>query len=227
MLLYKYFRAEWALRLLKTKRVKVTMLSEVNDPFEWLPGVKAPAGQGYEESDAWLERFRLAVLARRGMVCFSETRTDPVIWAHYADYHKGIALEFDYIDDPARTDIVKIEYSPERVCLDPSVITEAWRESEAAIRAMRKTLTAKHSSWRYEQEYRVIVRLSGCIEEEGKYYIPLPDDFLVRVILGIKCPHTVSDVQALLRTYGFEDVIVTRARRSLDKFEILCDEATH
>lgn len=223
MLLYKYFKAKWALRLLKTKLVKVTTLAEVNDPYEWLPGLKIPAQSDPNEWEAWLKEFRKAILARWGMVCFSKTNSDPVIWAHYADCHKGIALEFDYIDEPTKTDIVKVDYSHERVCLDPMEITDAWRESEEAASLMRKTLTAKHISWEYEQEYRVIVYLSGCIEEAGKYYIPLPSDFIARVILGCDCPTTISEVKKILRKSDLDEVAITRARKSLDRFEIVCD----
>jgi hypothetical protein len=223
MRLYKYFKAERALTLLKTRRVKVTTLAEVNDPYEWLPGVQAPDRWKPDELDYWLDNFRKAILARWGMVCLSPTISDPVIWAHYADSHKGIALEFDYIDEPTKTDIAKVSYSPDRVCLDPMEITNAWRESEEAVSIMKKTLTVKHLSWKYEQEYRVIVKLSGCIEDEGRYYIPLPDDFLVRVILGLDCPKTVSEVEKILYKSGLDEVKVARARRSLDKFEILCD----
>lgn len=223
MLLYKYFKAKWALKLLESRLVKVTTLGEVNDPYEWLPGVNAPAQGSPIEWEAWLDDFRKAILARWGMVCFSKTITDPVIWAHYAECHKGIALEFDYITEPKKTDIVKVDYSYERVCLDPTVITDAWRESEEAASIMKKSLTAKHISWRYEQEYRVIVYLSGCIEDAGKYYIQLPNEFLVRVILGIDCPTTINETEDILRNSDFDEVVVTRARRSLNRFEIVCD----
>lgn len=222
MLLYKYFEAKWALSVLEERRVKVTTLAEVNDPFEWMPGVIEPDRWEPEDLEGWLKDYRNEMLARWGMVCLSATKSDPVLWAHYADCHKGIALEFDYIDDPSSTDLTEVEYSSDRVCFDPVEITEASRESERAVNMMKQALTTKHRSWKYEQEYRVIVKLSGCTENADKYFIPLPNDFLTRVILGYDCTTTKAEVRSILSKSSLDEVKVTRARRSLNKFEILC-----
>lgn len=78
--LYLYMKAEYLLSALKNDEIKVNLPAECNDPFEFLPqeaeDISAPDTSGI------------------GMICFSEDGSSSTMWAHYADMHRGVCLEF-------------------------------------------------------------------------------------------------------------------------------------
>lgn len=93
MRVYKFLDAHFGIKSLSEKRLKVSTLDDLNDPFELLP---------FEMTD---KTNRMALnLARqtwgtdRGMLCFSSDWCDPVIWAHYSDKHRGLCLGFEIPD---------------------------------------------------------------------------------------------------------------------------------
>lgn len=55
-----------------------------------------------------------------GMLCFSEAWSDPLIWAHYSDKHKGLCLGFDIEDN----DETEVNYVDERQDLDDKALIE-------------------------------------------------------------------------------------------------------
>ena len=103
---YKFYPLRSALRNLNEKRLKVSMISELNDPFEFL-GYRFPNRQ---VRTAW-EKMRSSVWNDKGLICFSESWSNPVLWSHYADKHKGLALGFDV----QKQYLHKIDYIRERL----------------------------------------------------------------------------------------------------------------
>jgi len=83
---YKFLNEHFGLKSLSEKRIKISEIHELNDPFELIP---------FDLGD---RRHRVAMIRMRdqlasdgiGILCFSATWSDPVIWAHYSDKHKGI-----------------------------------------------------------------------------------------------------------------------------------------
>ena len=84
---YKFLDEKFGIKSLEEKRLKISVLDDINDPFELLP---------YEMTDrnkrSALNATRKQMASNRGLLCFSATWKDPVLWAHYADKHKGLCL---------------------------------------------------------------------------------------------------------------------------------------
>ena len=100
-----------------------------------------------------------------GVLCLSETPTNLLMWAHYADAHQGFVLEFDAEnpffnqkkspEDELRH-LQKVEYKNER----PSfILTE--------MEGFSPFLTTKSIDWSYEAEWRMIRPLSEASETIG------------------------------------------------------------
>jgi len=90
MRVYKFLSAEFGMKSLHEKRLKVSLVDDLNDPFDLLP-------YDVRKRDV-RSNFRSLVsdFSRMyGMVCFSTSWHDPVMWAHYSDKHKGLCLGFD------------------------------------------------------------------------------------------------------------------------------------
>lgn len=92
MILYKYMKAKDAISTLRDGAIKMAKISSFNDPFEGL------AALTYDPSDrvryiSSRENFLLSSCREDAFVyCLTRNPLNPLMWAHYADQHKGIVL---------------------------------------------------------------------------------------------------------------------------------------
>ena len=84
MRVYHFINKKYGLEDLRERRLKIARIAELNDPFEFA---------AVDLSDPWLrqawEPMKQDMADRYGIICFSETWDSPVLWAHYADKHRG------------------------------------------------------------------------------------------------------------------------------------------
>jgi hypothetical protein len=97
MMLYRYLSEEFALQVLQTREWKVGRLLELNDPADCQPTLIDAPKQPNEAADAeYARNYLRKVYEDVGVICLSAAISDPVIWSHYADGHRGIALGLDF-----------------------------------------------------------------------------------------------------------------------------------
>jgi hypothetical protein len=202
MRVYKFLDAHFGLKTLYEKRLKISKIDDLNDPFELLPFDLSDRLQRYAAHET-----RKAMAATQGLLCFSASWRDPVIWAHYSDKHKGICLGFDVPDDVAR----RVEYVTERF---PFPESPTMADSD-------RMLWTKFDNWAYEQEIRI---WAGLDEHEGGIYYKDFDDNLrlMEVIAGAKCSVPEHAFQRALKP--FPSVIPVKARAGFKKFEVVLDQ---
>ena len=91
--------------------------------------------------------------------CASRTPSNLLMWAHYAEKHRGAVLGFhpDVARDSMLTQIAPVAYSDRRPSLldDSNLLARPTPESAAA--ANRRLYLTKSSEWRYEQELRLFI----------------------------------------------------------------------
>jgi len=218
--IYRYLEAKWALKSLRERRLRVSRIKELNDPFEWRIGSVADlpghANAGRESFDAFVERIN----EQLGVISHSAASADPVIWSHYADSHKGIALEFDHF---LVEELHPVSYSHSLPIFDVTRFLKT-NSDQYTLSILKTALGRKSLSWAYEKEYRVHFGLeTDCEKEEGNYFKRIPENYLKRVILGVRCAASRSEVIEALGAGGFSDVEVVRARFSETTYEVLCD----
>lgn len=104
-----------------------------------------------------------------GVFCASEKNNDVLMWAHYADSHRGICLEFNGNSGIMRR-AKKVAYDNSR----PTVrLFDAVHNSTTQM--MNATL-AKSLHWEYEKEWRIVHPNPG--------FLPFDPDDLTGVIFG-------------------------------------------
>jgi len=89
---------------------------------------------------------------RKGLLLsVSQEARSTVMWAHYADKHKGaiIGIDFDRIFPKYRIKMNEVTYSKQRPKMD--VLDDSEKEENFG-----KTLITKSDEWTYEKEFRVI-----------------------------------------------------------------------
>lgn len=212
ILIYKFLPALFALRCIESRLIKVSTIDNLNDPFDVCPYYAPPLKYDQKKNDLFIKTWKEILNKKFGIISTSRAIEDPVLWAHYADCHRGIALEFDHILDDS---LIKIEYDKKR----PVVELARWGPHNHR-EVMKLILQRKWKSWSYEKEYRSYVELDKCEQKDGLYFWPVPDNFLTRVILGIRCTLDHDYITRTLARNGFKDVEVVNARPSDKEFRI-------
>lgn len=94
---------------------------------------------------------------------------NPLMWAHYADSHKGFCIEFDCSEEIGKNNLplFPVLYSkdmvkmPWKCCLKP----EGTKDPEFSARLIKAALT-KDDVWKYENEWRIL--LPNTFEQNHK-----------------------------------------------------------
>src|SRR5262245_2779152 len=89
MLVHHLLSAENALSDISLRRIRISRIRDLNDPFELLAG---------RSDDKWLRKILSDYAANfnrtNGLLCFSKNWGNPVLWSHYASKHRGMCLTF-------------------------------------------------------------------------------------------------------------------------------------
>lgn len=175
---YKFLNQEYATRALKEKRLKVSSLLTLNDPFD-CRGVDFPSRNDRKVWSKYVEH----VSTKNGIICFSKSWENPVIWSHYADNARGVALGFDLPD----TGVMEVEYGNELVK------SKGWSDLDKSekIALSMSVFRRKYEHWRYESEIRYFIDLTDPPEESGFQFVSFGDDLkLKEVVFGPLFPRT-------------------------------------
>lgn len=223
MIVYYFTSSEFAIKALRDRRLKIARINELNDPFQLCAG-------SFSDSDGQskLETFKNRMNERYGIVCFSKSYDDPVLWSHYAEHHRGVVLVFEIPDDRAIT----AHYQPERFRLDVDAAMRRDGFSEVDLQAL---IAAKFASWQYENEVRLICGLNDhfCqIDAKGKkvYFESLSlESFgadalkLVGLIRSARCDLKPADIASELLAVDL--LPVQDARLDLSSSRVVAGES--
>jgi hypothetical protein len=209
MLLYRYLHYTHAISSIYRGKLKVSTLNTVNDLHEMTPCIMGADGVPKPLSIS-RRVFVDSVSRKSGLISFSESSSDPVLWGHYADDHTGIVLMFDLPPDPK---LVKIDYQEARLKIPEDA------DERTQHLYFEEVIRRKYTSWRYEQEWRYLIDLSWCVYERGKLFYQIIEPF-VGVVLGCKCPIDEITMRCVLNSSGYRGVIIARAEPSNTEFEM-------
>ena len=117
--------------------------------------VKGTVGQSIRTFQSSFEDLR----SRMGISCLSETDDSLLMWAHYANNHSGICVEYELLEFNSQLHFspVPIVYTDERVCIH-TLETLANDIQGLFI----ESLTSKSPEWSYEREWRIIRDDGAC-----------------------------------------------------------------
>jgi len=203
MRVYHFINEEFGLKDILERRLKISRIMELNDPFEFY---------GAELTDPEFRRSmkaaKRAVARTTGMICYSRNWRNPVQWAHYSNKHKGLCLGFD-VD---QSHLKKVDYVEDRIQHDNSM-------NEELVFKLSRT---KYIHWEYEEEYRVFIELEE--EVNGHYYTDFEGNMeLKRVIVGENSNITRSQLDDALGSLSHA-VETFKARAGFQQFEMVKDK---
>lgn len=209
--LYRFLTADGAIDTLRRRSLRVGRLNKFNDPYEWRPVVHSANGTAESDTVEWVESAFRAMNRRFGLICFSETCREPVLWSQYADRHRGIVIEFDL---PCGPSLEKVTYSNERVVLERSTIGNSEHENSNQ-RKLRDGGVRKSKGWDYEDEWRLTVLLKRTLYCDKSYWLGFEPYYVKRVILGEFCSKTAKNkINRLLECREYCNAFIANEKRS-------------
>jgi len=200
MRVFHFLNREFGLKDIKERRLKIARIMELNDPFEFL---------GVELSDRSFRQGLLQVKEKlsqdSGLLCFTKSWHNPVLWGHYADKHRGICLGFDMPDEF----LGQVGYVNSRFQW-PAMLDEPF---------VKQLLFTKFAHWSYEDEYRAYVSLGESTN--GFYYANFSDKLVLRqVIVGPESTISRADLSSALGDLA-DHVEVFKARAAFKSFRVV------
>ena len=213
MRVFHFINTNYGISNLSLKRLKVSRFSQLNDPFEFL------AADLLDQRDRKaLSEFKNTLNTNKGMICFSGSWGNPLLWGYYADKHSGMALGFDIPDEY----LLPVQYTTQRVKVE---FDQKTRKIVNGPRLMDKLLRTKFTDWKYEDERRMFVDLDPTLQEGGNHFVEFSKDIVLReVILGLNCDLPASRVRQLLKDEP-TPIKVLKAGMALRAFKIIEDRS--
>lgn len=241
--MYHYTKAENLDKILSSGLIRLTAVSDANDPFEG--SIKHPTVEDEIENElktmcgkeVWNNYLKEEPPL---IISLSAKMSSPAIWGHYADSHKGVCLVFeipvyfcedgDEVDEEQRKlarAIFPLEYNDSKPCIEDLVPdNDVVRKYQ---RLLRDSYIRKGKEWEYENEVRIQVA-NGLATRElhndivwlggWPYYNGLMG-YLHSVILGVRCEKRTSWVESRLRELHYSKAFVARAKVSPAQYKII------
>lgn len=204
---YYFTPPKFALKNLKSGHLKVSRFSKCNDPFE-LAAFSHRNKKLRQAFKSWLEGMD----KRYGLLCFSRSWRNPVMWSHYALNHTGLCVGFDV--DPSL--VQDVQYVSER--LHPNLAPENLRDYIGEAQMLELSAT-KFIGWSYEEEVRMYVKFPDETPPGKIDFIDFSDTFkLKQVIVGPRCEITRRELTDAVTA---DNVGVFKSRLAYQRFEVV------
>ncbi len=181
----------------------------MNDPFELLAlSMKVPQ---YRTA---LRNLKAEVDGLWGALCFSRGWSDPLLWSHYADKHRGLCLGFDVPDKK----VLRMSYDAQRLEVD--IGHELSRQS-GPVKLAWKLMSTKYRGWKYEREVRILVSLRDADPDTGMFFCNFGRRLqLKEVIVGARSDLSKKAIEAVLCPQDAR-VTIAKGRLAFGTFRVV------
>ena len=212
---YKFISAKHGISDLKDRRLKLSTIDDLNDPFDLYAIDTTDPQMAYAVTKSVAQ-----LKENTGLLCFSRNWDILLLWSHYAASHTGLCLGFDISDHTEDSVYMDVHYQPNllKICDVKDV------NFDLANRLLR----IKHESWSYEQEVRIFVGITDHPDEKGLFWVQFSPDLQLReVIVGAQCRAEDADtVCEVLKGYP-EQIECKWAYMRSDAFLLVRDKTAH
>jgi len=197
MSIYKYFSVtEYTLKNLMENKICFNSIENFNDPFEGYGKFTIDVGRGGKEYFDSInmgdieekfarnlgERLQEAVNQKKRILCLTEDYNNPLMWAHYADSHKGFCVEYRQADlEKLNVELKRVEYCERPDQIDLSALDNKFGNEE--MKKVEKLLFCKSKEWSYEKEWRALLTVDKASIDKKYILKPCPP---CSIYLGVK-----------------------------------------
>lgn len=181
-----------------------------NDPFD----CKARVIYKKEDSESWCSTHNIQVdvdnfnleaeinkkLEGIGILSLAQAYDNPLMWANYADCHRGLCFEFDILCDESccftlAKEVKYVEEMPEyNHCIEPENLIE-------------KVIVPKLKAWEKEEEVRIIKTMDEIKQNSQRRDFQFSPKALKSIYFGCKMPKSRRKIYMdLCKANGLEHV---------------------
>ncbi|MBS7421477.1 DUF2971 domain-containing protein [Pseudomonas syringae] len=151
-------------------------------------------------------------------ICSLSERIDSILmWSHYADDHKGFAMEYDFHELPRRERLVRslwpVLYDSEMLDVSHLINSDARPDDFNNLFGIAAAIQ-KTEDWQYEKEWRLITHDTAPLN------VPAP---LKAIYIGARAAR--KDKDALIAAANFAGVPVFQMRLAERRFAMTYDPA--
>lgn len=155
----------------------------------------------------WVKDAKDKAVNSRGVLALSGSVDEILLWSHYADDHKGLAIELSLREDLGfflGPRIMKYEeqYTPTNYLSDPEGTVDA-------------ILSRKYVKWEYEKEFRIYKKDSANVD------ISINASAIKSVYFGLKTKQSeIDDVRSICSTQALSHVRFFQAEKVYGQFKL-------
>jgi len=184
-------------------------------------------------NDKWLKlstTIKERINNNFGILCLSETNDNLIMWAHYANSHKGFLIGFDsnntfFNQKISQTDTIRfvkpITYANKRSPL--TLLKENISEDDAGEELISQLFFTKSRHWEGEKEWRMILPLkdSSRVENE-RYLFKVPENAITEVIFGCKMQQKEKEkiLDVIKKNKKLSHIKIKEAKLSFGEFSL-------
>jgi hypothetical protein len=163
----------------------------------------------YERIIDWIKNY----FNSQRVTCFSRSPVEPLMWAHYAEKHKGVCYWFDktVFDEEYTSGEVVYSSSLPKLHLEFGITT-----NNEVERHLNNIILTKSQAWAYEKEFRFYIPSNESVHK----FNPAALKF---VILGMRSSEEVNEANLIVHKFNQQNnsnVRVLHANMSSDRFEM-------
>lgn len=230
---YKYTQVENLLKSLENKTLWFSSPKQFNDPFDcninlinFTPSekdivklindkvagnralrrkeIKKNKQNPYRIKNQMAEQFQ-ETFHNSGVCCFSEIEDDILMWAHYAENHKGVCLKFNSSISDIATMTAKVQYKP-------NFEKEMFFSGDPYC--IYHLVFTKSESWNYEKEIRAFIMMYN-----GKVAFDIK--CLTEIIFGCKIEEeNKKQIKRIVTELGYTHIIFKQATHTNSSFKL-------
>lgn len=230
--LFKYTPINTLKKALEVPSIYFAAAEDFNDPFElkyylehdytkedWITYLEK---QGYSPQESILKAKEIIAnplnteeivsnavekeMKRLGILCLTGDNDNLLMWAHYADEHKGVCIEYDLeADIEAFCFPNKVDYTDEYVKFN------YLRGQEHVT----DCIFHKSKDWKYENEYR-IVRMGYARKP-----VPINKETIKCIYFGCKCPNKdIKEIITLIQNKNYNHIQIKKAEQDEKSYKL-------
>ena len=213
---YKFVSAEFGIADLKDRRLKLTLVDDLNDPFD-LNAIDTTNPRMDDAVTMTVAQFKRDY----SLLCFSRNWDNLLLWSHYAARHTGLCLGFDIPDASSGASVyMDVHYQPN--------LLQVRDAKDVNLDLVYRLLSTKHESWSYEQEVRIFVGINDPPDERGHFWVQFGPDLQLReVIIGAQCSAENANAVCEVLKECSDQIECTWAYMRSDAFLLVRDKTPH
>lgn len=137
--------------------------------------------------------------------CISKTSQNILMWSHYADCHKGIAIGFNLPILNDKFVVYPVTYADKILPIDGYT---------NVLKVLYYWVTTKSHHWAYEEEFR-------AINKDGTEYLSFDKEWIKEIIFGCKVPDKeINRTTSMMRKLKYKNFIVKKMIIDEDTFSL-------